>query len=494
MRCALILGVVVAALAGGGCTRVNPAYCDAETPCQNGGACDLTLNACGPAADAGLDGPPHGDAGDAGDAGGGDGGDAAVGCTGSTDCTDPDRPICVDAACQACGGDYQCLDRDSTRPACVSGQCLQCDTWAHCTTTGLPLCGADHACHACSRDVECQSGPQPTVGVCAAGDCPDADGVLWVDKASLSCPGTGSQAAPFCLLADAVTAAQIGAVKIILVKPGQHDLVLIKNNLLAGLLIVGQLGGDVVVLGDASHPAVDIDLVGAVTLRRLHLKGGGAAAGTTPVLQCASAACTGQELDVEAGGIGVKASAAAPLTLVRSRVHGNQAGGILVGNFSSYVIENNFIYSNGTPTSTIGGVAFISSFDTKRFVNNTVYANRVDNTAAAGVYCDLAGIVTTNNILWENRNDFGVAEVSTCTVTYSDVDDAAIAAIVGAHNTGSDPKFADVTLPPFNLHLTALSVGALGGADPTAAPADDIDGEPRPASGPTDIGADQRSQ
>ena len=490
MRCALILGVLAATLAGSGCTRVNPDYCDPATTdaCDPGYRCDPLLNTCVPAEEPADAGPEAG-----GDGPRDGGGDTEVGCAGSSECSDPAKPICVDGACQACGNDDECLARDATRPACVSGQCLECSTWAHCTTAALPLCGADHTCRACARDVECQQGPQPQVGVCAAGACPGPDDVLWVDDSGGSCPGNGSLATPYCVLADAVTAARTDTRKTIVVRAGTYGFVALKNSGLVGLLVVGFLGDEVIVQGDASNPAVDIDLSGTLTLRRLHLKGVGLAGGTTAVLQCATAACTGEELEIDTGGVGVLGSNTGLLTLVRSRVHHNVAGGIRLSDFSSYVIENNFIWSNGNPNSLLGGVSFASSFGTMRFVNNTVYGNRVDASLVAGVHCDSSSVVTTNNILWENRNDTGLAETDAtggCTITYSVIDDPTIAST--NNNRGNNPQFANLLSDPIDLHLTAASGSALGGADPTQAPSDDIDGDPRPSGGPTDIGADQR--
>jgi hypothetical protein len=494
MRRALILGALVAALAGSACTRVNPEYCDPadDNACAPGYHCDPDLNACVPTGT-----PPDANH----EAGGGDGGtdaggDTAPECAQSSDCTNSDRPICADHACRACGGDPECQDRDPAKPACVSGQCLECSTSAHCSGA-TPLCGADQTCRACTADLECQQGPQPEVGVCVAGACPGPADVLWVDG-NATCPCDGSQASPFAHVADAVTAATTGTRKIIVVRPGTYiENVVVKDDRLTGLLVVGLLGGEARIQALPSGIAVDIDLSGSVTLRRLHLRGVGATGTPTPALQCATAACTGEELEVStAGTVGVEGSGTGPLTLRRSRVHHNIGGGIHLSNFSSYVIENNFIWQNGNPLSSLGGISFASSFGTMRFVNNTVYGNRVKTTLVGGVHCDSASVVTTNNILWENRNDSGLAETDAtggCTISYSVID---VPAIAGTnHNTGDNPQFADLLSDPIDLHLTTASGGALGGADPTQAPDDDIDGDPRPLTvGHTDIGADQRSQ
>jgi hypothetical protein len=495
MRRALILGGIVAALVGTGCTRANPAYCDADTPCPNGGSCDPVLNTCSPG-----DGGVEAGRADAGGDARTDGGDAGPECTESSQCLDPARPICLGTACAACTGDDQCLARDATTPACLSGTCYACSTYLHCSGD-TPICAADHTCRACTRDLECQAGPTPGVGVCAAGACPDVDDVLWVDATAGGCPGIGSQAAPFCTLVDATTAAKTDARKTLVVKAGAYAYVALKDNGLDGLVVAGAPGGgDVVIQGDLSHPAVDIDLIGAVTLRRLHLKGGGAGGGMTAVLQCSSAACTCEDLEVEAGGLGVVANAALPLTLRRSRVHGNAAGGLVLGGSSSYDIENNFVYSNGSLSASMGGVTFAASYQTTRFVNNSVFANRAAAGVTAGVTCDVGTILTSNNILWDNRNGTGLAEVNkpggipVCAITYSVTDDADVAGATGAHNWSDSPAFVSSIVPPFDLHLTDGSGHALGGADPTAAPGDDIDGQSRPPGGPTDIGADQRSQ
>jgi hypothetical protein len=481
---ALVLTAAVV-LGAGACTRANPDYCDATNDhcAASGRVCNAQLNVCeapGP-----KDGGAEGGAHDAAPP------DAAPECVQSTDCTDLAKPICVGGACGACTGDAQCAARDVTTPACASGRCVECTAAGHCTTTGRPLCTAAHTCVPCAADAECDAaGYAP--GLCVAGDCPGAGEVIWVSAAN-GCSSTagGTQATPFCTVNEAITqAGAAGAPKVIVVAAATAGYGWFATNG-AAVLIAGRLGGgEVVVNGDATHPAVSVKN-GAVTLRRLHLHG----APSPQVALCDTATCDFDQLVVENGTIGVQAQGGATLTLTRSSIYGNAGGGIRT-QMADFDVVNNFIYTNGRLTSAAGGALFYGAGNgvKTRAVNNTVWSNQASG-AGAGILCQsLTGVTVANTIIWGNTQAGpALSSVAGCDeVRYSLTDDPAVAALASAHNLGpSTPPLFASDIYPFDLHLQAGS-GGLGAGDPTVAPADDIDGQPR--TGAIDIGADQLTQ
>jgi len=198
-------------------------------------------------------------------------------------------------------------------------------------------------------------------------------------------------------------------------------------------------------------------------------------------------------MEIDSGEIGVRATNAQPLVVRRSRIHHNTASGIYVDAYSSYRIENNFIFVNGSPTSLLAAVHFESSFGITEFVNNTVYLNTVAPNNTAGVRCDSNKVIVRNNILWGNRSGTSVKEVNregqvpVCDVTYSVIDEADLAA--AGHNVGTQPTFVS-DVAPYDLHLTEGSSGIDAG-DGTVAPTGDIDGDARPYGAAVDVGADE---
>ena len=79
----------------------------------------------------------------------------------------PDAPPAIDGMTGCTANPGICTGEAST---CLNDECVDCGTAANqesadCTATGLPVCGADHACRACAADSECTS------GVCESGTC-----------------------------------------------------------------------------------------------------------------------------------------------------------------------------------------------------------------------------------------------------------------------------------------------------------------------------------
>jgi len=83
MRTTVSALAMVAVVAGLGCTRPNPDYCDELSDCKNGLVCDLNTHGCVAP-------------------------DADISCSSNEECTDPLAPICADQVCRGCTLDDEC--------------------------------------------------------------------------------------------------------------------------------------------------------------------------------------------------------------------------------------------------------------------------------------------------------------------------------------------------------------------------------------------------
>ena len=94
-----------------------------------------------------------------------------------------------------------------------------------------------------------------------------------------------------------------------------------------------------------------------------------------------------------------------------------------------------------------------------------------------------------NSILWGNSagdaKNVYLSENSSIKITYSDVEGG----WVGQGNIHSDPRYVDTSIEDPDYHLTVLSPCIDKGA--SAAPANDIDNDPRPQGKGVDMGADE---
>jgi hypothetical protein len=174
------------------------------------------------------------------------------------------------------------------------------------------------------------------------------------------------------------------------------------------------------------------------------------------------------------------------LTVQRSIIGNNGLGGISVEN-SSFRIENNFIFGNGSELQAgFGGVLIEneSAQAVQVFDFNAVSANKVREDAPSnGVECNSAsGIVVSSNIVYGGSG--GQASVAgDCVWTYSDIEGGAPN---GEHNIDAIPLFAGFE----DLHILPNSP-CRNAASPDADLGSDIDDDPRPIEGRRDIGADE---
>lgn len=187
-----------------------------------------------------------------------------------------------------------------------------------------------------------------------------------------------------------------------------------------------------------------------------------------------------QSTVAENAGYGILVSNGS-LTLLKSDVNRNRGGGVVeLGSMISH-ITNNFIVENGTdgPSGSVYGGAYLVSRETNSFDFNTVVNNKVGSGGnAGGIQCFTSGYFSINNLIGNNS----IRDFAGCT-----------------YDVISTPHLdPSVFLKAGDYHLSVNapasirdSVECLSFAGITIDK--DIDGEPRPANGKCDLGADEYS-
>lgn len=180
------------------------------------------------------------------------------------------------------------------------------------------------------------------------------------------------------------------------------------------------------------------------------------------------------------------------LTVTDSFVTRNTSGGLSVEGDLNLV--NSVVSANRPGPSWPDGGGIHLDQGTLTALNATITANRVA-ARGGGVFLGAAATASfTNTILWGNHLDgpAGGKDLyveGTAAASYCDIDDVSASGTYtdGGGNIDSDPQ---LTAPPADHHLRAGSP-AIDAGTCSGAPADDFDGNPRPAGATCDIGADE---
>jgi hypothetical protein len=407
------------------------------------------------------------------------------------DFPDADTRCVSNASCMAPTG---VCDLVGTR-MCV--QCVAPDQTSACDGV-TPTCGADHACHACSRHEDC-----PLSSACLPdGACAAAAQVAYVDPIQGS--GTAcTVSAPCKKVADA-----LGANRPYVKLTGTIDEPVQINNQNVTILaaagtqltrtspgVILKVDGtstvqifDLAIANGLGGTGIGISLPAgnsaSLTLRRVSVTGntgGGLTAngGTLNIVQSTFSGNTG-------GGIAVVGGS---LTLSRSTISGPADSGISVSG-AQFDITNTIIAGNGGPATAVGGVHLDQiNTGTRRFEFNTVTNNNGMDGAAVGVVCTLVGqpVTFADNIVYANQEGGTRTQVggANCNWTHSDIGPVAV---TGTGNISMDPRF--VNPAQSNYHLQAGSP-AIDKADPASTMDVDIDGDVRPQGSGRDMGADE---
>lgn len=413
--------------------------------------------------------------------------------------------------------------------SCIATPAGRCTTAADCPAE-LPACNAEtFTCERCGSDAACAGTASPRCdlgsGTCVAclgaGDCAsevcDEGTRTCVDPATVIYVATDGVATGACTQAQPCNTIQLGVSQVsagralIKVRAGTYA----EQVTLSG--VTATITGDGAVVAPSGIPGLVVQDGAQVTLEGVRVTGVQGAA-NPPGIRChivasgvpslrlrrvtvdknsIGIAATGCALTIEqstivgnVGGVGVAAAADCVLTIERSTIGGNTGGGVNISG-GTFVLTNNMIVANGSPTSTFGGVSIgqISSGTPLRFDFNTVTANGGAPGARTGVDCAqvLVPLTFSNNIVYGNQVAGTGSQIggNNCSYAYSDIGPQAAA---GTGNVNVDPLFVDPMNA--NYHLQAGSP-ARDAAAPAATLTVDIDGDRRPQGGRSDMGADE---
>jgi hypothetical protein len=172
------------------------------------------------------------------------------------------------------------------------------------------------------------------------------------------------------------------------------------------------------------------------------------------------------------GGAGVVATGG-DVTITRSRIHHNGDGGVRMVAPTKFAITDNFIYFNGDPASSAGGV-YLDGDESSTFAFNTVVGNRsyAQSPHVAGISCK--GALAINNLVYGNEHGTDPTQVKgPCTFA----------------NTESGMDATIVQFTKDDYHLTDATPAKL--RDVIECTGYDIDHERRPQNGACDLGADE---
>jgi hypothetical protein len=410
--------------------------------------------------------------------------DGQQGCVTNEQCTSPTEPVCdtskgvcvqctpdqatactgATTACSASNVCVQCTADQATAcpaatPVCsASNVCIQCTPEQSAACAGAtPVCGANNQCQKCTAHMQCRS------AVCLAdGSCAGQGDVAYV------APFPGGSDNAVCTKATPC----ISVARALQLQP-RRPYIKLSGKTDEAVLIEDQ---DVTLVGDSNAQLTS-------TMNGLLLEVRGSSRVEIYDLTITGASGT------NGIGISMPAGSTGSLTIARSTISNNQAGGIAIMG-GSFAIVGNMFFQNGGSGSNIGGIAIGTGQSAmNRLEFNSFSRNLAQDGLGAAIHCVAGTFTARNNVMSGNGTLSNQEQVGgTCKHAYSIARPGMVPS--GMNNTGSDPVFVDAAQG--NLHIQAGSP-ARGAADPsselTGIASHDIDGDPR--SPPVDIGADQ---
>lgn len=373
-------------------------------------------------------------------------------CLGNEDCPDAAAPFCepVSGECVACDGtddpDGACAGIDPGLPLCVGGACVACTAENPAACTGLtPICDdATNTCVPCTEHGQCGEAACNLF----TGACLPADAVVHV--------GAGQD---FSTIGAAVDSFDVMTEGTIIVHGGDYN----ESVTVDGSRVLAFLAAE---LGPKVEPPRWIR-----------------SAGTLPQLTVADATVLMDGLQVSGNqsstppGLRVDGGRA---WVDRSRIVGNDGGGIVAESAAELVLRNCFVgdgNTNSTDAITITGATLTMLYTTAGAAANT-------GMAARALYCDGGGQADVRNSILVSFDAGPAVECPGLTIA-----DSATETELGML---SSTWFEDYGTGDFHLTMSAPIAIANAARWETGDPPTDIDGDPRPAvdGSPDYAGAD----
>jgi hypothetical protein len=433
-----------------------------------------------------------------------------VACSTSATCTIPAEPICdLDAGlCRPCavpdGGatSSECVMRSSATPYCNGGACVECRNSRDCLSVNKACDQTAGSCVPCAKNDDCASG----LCVTSTMSCEDPTNLVYVQSTGMSCPtgtGAGKLDDPFCKLQTGINQ---GATmnKTVIVLGGTYA----ENITIApmGTYVLHVIGiGQPVLAPSSAGPALQINnssQTAGITLDGLTIQNATGSSGSGIV--CNGNTSTSSSTTLKVLRSTIRNNSAIGLNIIgcditvdQTTVAMNAGGGVNLA-FNSFTVQNTVVWSNGSSTSSFGGLTMMNPGTTAVIVNSDFIANQ-NMTGAMGVSgLGCAGTpIVFNIVVRDNSGVMMEMNSGVCKPNYSAfVGAALVTGVMGNQDLTTCPSTSLFQNPMAgNFHPTAGTPPCTLVNDGTAmfggvnAPAYDIEGTMRPQGGAFDIGA-----
>ncbi len=307
------------------------------------------------------------------------------------DCSDPSQPYCV--AVGTCGdctelsmSNKTCADADPNKPVCDEADtklCVQCtkDDKSACPANA-PSCDIlTGTCVPCFEHDDCESGACDV----EMKTCFPTNSEVFVENNTQICVGgNGTEAKPFCTLADAQDALVPGQPKIVRVRHGANNMEPLSLTEQGYVLAIIRHGTQTPILDGSMSPApmITVSPSSRVYLQRLQIKTSGGLA----QVQCTSGTIYLDEMDIQGNGSknanAVRASSCK--TVARRSKFRSNVGGLLIDKGELWM-ENSFVVDNGTAAAAFGAFKFIG--DPKATITYSTIVKHRQTTSSSTFNC-----------------------------------------------------------------------------------------------------------
>lgn len=375
-----------------------------------------------------------------------------------------------------CTGDPQC---SGSAAVCnlATATCVQCTSAEATACVGTtPTCGSDDACRACAAHADC-----PSAACLPDGSCGTDANVAYVAPT-----GTDNALCTKAMACTKVAKALATGRPFVKFTGTTNEQVSINNQ---NVTLLADPGAKLSFT--SAGVILKVDGTSVVTIHDLAITDGLGATGIGISMPAGNAAAlTLDHVNVtnNAGG-GISASGGT-LTVTQSTISANQGGGILMSTTGVAVVTNNFIDHNGNTTTASAGGLSLKPATGSRVEFNTIVDNQANLGAASagGVFCDVAGFVAADNLVFRNTGGPSGTVQTFGNCTYGNSFNAP-----GSSASDNTPGFASPNSQPFDYHLTATTPTTILNAA-GACTGVDFDGDTRPLGGACDLGADEFKQ